>query len=288
MRRFFRFRVFGFLVIAVVIAAITLITVNTRGNAGIITNTLTSVSKPLRSFTVSIVKTFESIYGYIYEYDSLSAENDRLNDELARLQKEYRDYIDISNELDSLRQLLDLSSRHPEYEQFDTASIISWAASNWSSSFTISKGSYNSEIKVGDSVITEYGELIGVVSEVGANSSTVVTVLDTTFSVGAYIERNEDRAIASGDFSLMRQGLLKFDYLQDDADIIPVDVIITSGSGGGLPAGLVIGTVQEVLTYDTGLARYATIKPAADLTSLADVYLITSFKADDGAADDEG
>jgi rod shape-determining protein MreC len=284
MRRFFRFRVFGFLMVAIIVAVITLITVNTRGNAGILTNALTSLSKPLRSFTVSVVKTFESIYGYIYEYENVVAENEWLKDELATLQKEYRDYIDVSNENERLYELLDLKSRHPEYEQYDSASIISWAASNWSSSFTINKGSYNSEIKVGDSVITESGALIGTVSEVGANSSTVVTVLDTTFSVGAYIERNEERAIAVGDFTLMKQGLLKFDYLQNETEIVSGDIIITSGSGGALPAELVIGTVQEVLTYDTGLARYATIVPAADLTSLSDVYLITSFEA----AEDEG
>ncbi len=278
MKRFFRFRVFGFLVIAVVVAAVTLITVNTRGNAGVITHTLTSLSKPLRSFTVSIVKTFESFYGYLYEYENVVAENERLNAEIAQLQKEYRDYIDVSNENERLRDLLELSSRYPDYEQFDTASIISWAASNWSSSFTIGKGSYNSDVKVGDCVITESGALIGVVSEVGINSSDVITVLDTTFSVAAYIERTEERSIAIGDFSLMRQGLLKFEILQDEMEIVSGDIIITSGKGGELPAGLVIGTVQEVLTYDTGLQRYATIEPAADLLSLADVYLITSFE----------
>jgi rod shape-determining protein MreC len=126
-------------------------------------------------------------------------------------------------------------------------------------------------------VITEAGDLVGVVSVVETNSSIVVTVLDTTFSVGAYIERNDERAIAAGDFTLMKEGLLKFNYLQD-TEIIAGDTIITSGKGGVLPSGLVIGTVSEVVTYSTGLDRYATIKPAADLKSLANVYLITSFE----------
>ncbi len=284
MKRFFKFRVFGFLVIAVTIAAITLITVNTRGNEGFVTNTLTSLSKPLRSFAVSVAKTYESIYGWIYEYENVKAENDRLIEELAQLQKEYRDYIDVSNENERLRDLLDLSSRYPDYQQYDTASVISWVASNWSSSFTIDKGSYNSDVKVGDCVITESGALIGVVSEVNMNSSTVITVVDTTFSVAAYIERNEERSIATGDFSLMKQGLLKFEITQDTMEIVSGDVIITSGSESVLPSGLVVGEVQEVLTDNTGLSRYATIKPAADLTSLADVYLITLFEV----SDDEG
>lgn len=278
MKRLLRIRVFGFFVIAVIIASITLISVNTRGNSGIITNTLTSLSKPLKSVASSVVKSFESLYGYIYEYDKVVAENADLNAKLSELQQEYREYTDISNENERLRELLNLSSRHPDYKQYDTASVISWSASNYSSSFTIGKGSSNSAVKVGDCVITETGALVGVVSEVGTNSSTVITILDTTFSVGAYIERNEERALAVGDFALMKKGLLKFDYLQDSTEIVAGDTIITSGKGGILPADLVIGTVQEVLTYETGLRRYATIKPTADLSSLADVYLITSFE----------
>ncbi len=284
MKRFFKFRVFGFFVIAVIIAAVTLITVNTRGNPGIFTNTLTSLSKPFRTVAVSVAKTFESIYGYIYKYDTVQDENERLNDEIARLQKEYRDYIDVSNENERLRELLNLKSRYPNYEKYDTASVISWNASIWVSSFTINKGSYNSDVKSGDCVITEYGDLIGVVSDVGPNSSTVVTVVDTTFSVAAYIERNDERSIATGDFSLMKDGLLKFDIFLDTMDIIAGDIIITSGSESMLPAELVVGTVQEVLTDDTGLSRYATVEPAADLSSLSDVFLITSFEV----ADDEG
>ena len=50
--------------------------------------------------------------------------------------------------------------------------MVSWNASNWSSSFTISKGSDNG-LEVGDSVITEYGVLVGTISELGSNWATV-------------------------------------------------------------------------------------------------------------------
>jgi rod shape-determining protein MreC len=277
MKRFFKMRVFGFFLISIVIASITLISVNTRGHSGFITNSLMSLSKPLKSIAASVADAYESLYGYIYEYDKVVEENAKLKAELAKLETQYREYTDVSNENERLRELLKLSARHPNYKKYDTATVISWAASNWSSSFTINKGSFNSDIKVGDCVITENGVLVGVVTEVLVNSSNVITVLDTTFSVGAYIERNEERAIATGDFALMKQGLLKFDYLQDTTEIVAGDTIITSGKGGVLPPDLVIGTVQEVLTYDTGIRRYATIKPAVDLQSLGDVYLITSF-----------
>jgi len=277
-KRLFRFRVFSFFVLAVIIAAITLISVNTSGNSGFVTNILTSLSKPLRSVAASVANVFESIYGYIDDYEKLEAENAELKAQLNKLQQDYRDSSNISAENERLRKLLELSSRHPDYKQYDTATIINWSSSNWSSSFTIGKGSYNSDIKVGDCVITEEGYLVGVVDVVETTSSTVITILDTRFSVGAYIDRTDKRYIAMGDFSLMKQELLKFGYMEGSAEIIADDTIITSGKGGILPAGLVIGTVQEVVTSSTGIDKYATIKPAADIKSLADVYLITSFE----------
>lgn len=278
MKRLFRFRVFSFFVLAVIIAAITLISVNTSGNSGFVTNILTSLSKPLRSVAASVANVFESIYGYIDDYEKLEAENAELKAQLNKLQQDYRDSSNISAENERLRKLLELSSRHPDYKQYDTATIINWSSSNWSSSFTIGKGSYNSDIKVGDCVITEEGYLVGVVDVVETTSSTVITILDTRFSVGAYIDRTDKRYIAMGDFSLMKQELLKFGYMEGSAEIIADDTIITSGKGGILPAGLVIGTVQEVVTSSAGIDKYATIKPAADIKSLADVYLITSFE----------
>lgn len=278
MKRLFRFRVIIFLVIALLVATVTLISVNTSSSSGFVTNALTSLSKPLKSVTATVAKAFESLYGYIDAYDKIKAENDELKAKLYKLQQDYRESTNISTENEELRDLLELSSRHPEYKQFDTAAIINWGASNWSSSFTIGKGSMNSEIKVGDCVITETGDLVGVVSVVQATSSVVITILDTTFSVGAYIERTDERTtIAVGDFSLMKEGLLKLDYLEE-SEIVAGDTIITSGKDGILPSGLVVGTVQEVVTSPSGINRYAAIKPAADIKSLANVYLITSFE----------
>lgn len=278
MKRIFKFRVFIFFIIAIIIATITLISVNTRGDAGIFSNTLTALSKPIQSVAATVAKSFESLYGYIYEYDEVVADNANLRAQLSQLQQEYREYTDVSNENESLRALLGLSARHPDFKQYDTASVINRSPSNWSTSITIGKGSSNSDIKIGDCVITETGALIGIISKVGTKTSTAITVLDTTFAVGAYIDQNEELAIAAGDFTLMKQGLLKFDYLSDTTQIVAGDTIISVGQDGILPAGLIIGTVEEVLTYKTGISRYATIKPAANLQSLANVYLITSFE----------
>ena len=54
-------------------------------------------------------------------------------------------------------------------------------------------------------------------------------------------------------------------------------VNVTSGLGGYYPANLVIGSVEEILTDDSGLTRYAILAPKTDLSALVEVFVITDF-----------
>jgi rod shape-determining protein MreC len=182
-------------VAAALIAIATLISIKvTSGNSGFLSSAYEALMKPVKSVMSSIAGELEHIYGYMYEYDKIVAENEELKAEIADLQQEYREYTEISEENERLRELLNLSQRHSDFA-LDTATIISWSASNWSSSFTLSKGSSNSEVAVGDCIVTERGVLVGQVTEVGVATSTAVTIIDTTFSAGALIESSGGAAI---------------------------------------------------------------------------------------------
>ena len=118
---------------------------------------------------------------------------------------------------------------------------------------------------------------MGVVSEVGTNWATVLTVIDTDIELGARIFRTSEVAVAEGDFTLMGQKRLKLSYLPPAASLLAGDYIVTSGLGGYYPSGLVIGTVSYVKTDDDGLAQYAIITPMTDLDSLTEVFVIKEF-----------
>ena len=55
----------------------------------------------------SAVNWFDSLYGYLYDYDSLMAENESLRSQLADAQKSARDGIAASEENTRLRKLLE-------------------------------------------------------------------------------------------------------------------------------------------------------------------------------------
>ncbi len=259
---------------AVVIAIIAAVSVAISGGRGDLASMLSQpFFRPLRSAVTALVDSLESIYNYMYSYDEMEAENQELRNRVAQLEEEYREYTQMSQEVDRLRELLGFSETREELK-FTPVSVISWTASNFASSFTISRGS-NAGIELYDAVVTSTGYLVGQVTGVTASSATVTTILDTTMSIGARVYESGGTGVAQGDFQLFLDSKLKMSYLSEDDEIIIGDTVVTSGEGGLFPSDLVIGYVDSLVASSSGLDDYAIIRPAADINGVTDVYVVT-------------
>ena len=265
----------GIIVLAVA-SIIALGTAARDGQIGFLQNATGVLESPLKKVLSSTVNWFDTIYGYLYDYDSLMAENESLRSQLADAQKSARDGIEASEENTRLRKLLELREKHTDY-QMESSKVVLWSSSNWSSSFTISKGE-SSGIEMGDPVITEYGALVGQITELGENWATVSTVIDVDMSVGAFVGNSQTSGMVMGEFDLMKQKCAKLTFLAEGAQIFVGDDVLTSGSGGAFPAGLVIGTLTAVQTEAGGQIEYGIVQPQAELDSLVQVFIIKDFK----------
>lgn len=247
-----------------------------KGNAGLLKNTTGAVKEPVQRIVSSVAEWLEGVYGYMYEYDELVAENERLRAELTEAQEEARNGYEAIEENNRLRALLDFKEKHSDMT-LESAKVVSWTTSNWAHSFTISKGSA-AGIEVGDAVITEYGVLVGQVTELGKNWATVSTVIDINMNIGALVAQSGSSGMLIGDFALMQDGYAKLTYLADGTQIFTGDEILTSGSGGAFPQGLVIGTVATVQAEAGGQIEYGLVKPNVDLSSLVQVFVVKDFE----------
>jgi len=245
------------------------------GRIGLVQNVAGILKSPIQKVLSSAVNWFDSMYGYIYDYDSLLAENESLRSQLADAQQSARDGIEASEENSRLRKLLELREKHTDYV-LESCKVVLWTTSNWSSSFTISKGA-SSGIEMGDPVITEYGAVVGQITELGTNWATVSTLIDVDMSVGAFVGATGNSGMVVGEFSFMRDKTAKLTYLADGAQIFVGDDVLTSGSGGAFPAGLMIGTLTAVQTEAGGQIEYGIVQPQANLDSLVQVFVIKDF-----------
>ena len=264
----------GAVVLAVVLV-LALIAGALGGKAGFLTNLDGIVRAPLQKAATVTAQWLESIYGYIYKYDQLRAENEQLRTQLAEAQAQAREGQEAIAENERYRDLLGFTQRHTDFE-LEPANVVSYGASNWSSTLTLSKGS-DSGIEVGDCVMNESGALVGQVIETGSTWATVRTVIDVDMSVGGYVSGSGATAMVLGDFTLMQQGCARFGYLAEGMSIFTGDTVLTSGKGGAFPAGLVVGTITDVRTEAGGQQTYGVITPACDLGELLQVFVIKDF-----------
>lgn len=268
------------LIIALLLSLITAVLSFTFGGiANPFANLAGVVATPFRSGFHSLVTWTEGVYSDAFEREKLLQELEELKKENAQLQAKAREGEAASRENERLRDLLGLKEKRSDFD-LESATVTAHGSSNWASTLTISKGSA-ADVAAGDCVVDQYGNLVGVIREVGLNWSTLITVVDMDLEMGALIARTDGAAIAEGDFTLMGEGKLKLTFLPNGEQLLAGDTILTSGlvSGGNAsyPSGLVVGYVQEVRPEYSGMSDYAILTPAADLDSLEQVFVIKDF-----------
>ena len=262
--------------VAAVLIAVILTVVSSLTGLNLPNMIAQGVLTPIRSGISSLTDKAEQYYDYMFRYESLVAENAKLKDELAQVSDNARKYDSIAAENDRLRQLLELTKSHEDYALVD-AYIISRSSVDWSSTFTINRGT-NAGIEAGMCAITASGELVGLVSEAGPNYAVVKSVLDSSLEISATIASSGYNGMVQGGYASGLEGLLRMNYLPSSATIRNNDQVVTSGSTV-YPRNLIIGHVVDAGFDDAGIAKYALLQPAADIRQVEQVFVVTEYNA---------
>lgn len=245
------------------------------GNADPLSNAVNAITSPIRGGISAALDWTEGVYSYVFHYQELHDQLDELRVQVSDLEEQVRQNEEASRENEQLRELLDLQARRRDFKT-ESARVTARSTSNWESTLTISKGS-SAGVAVGNCVMTETGVLVGVVSEVGSNWSTVSTIINTDIEMGGIVSRTYSAGILEGDFALMGNGQLKLSYLPDGAQLVSGDEVLTSGKGDIYPSGLVVGHVDGIFTDPSGMTRYAVVVPDVQLDTLIEVFVIKDF-----------
>ena len=244
------------------------------GNPSPVTTAVGIVATPIQKLATGVSGFFGKGLSYFTEFDALKAENEELHRQIREMEQTVRDAQLAIEENNRLRAQAGQPERARELTTLN-AEVIARNPGDWATVLTLDKGSSHG-VEVNDAVITEDG-LVGYVSAVAPNYSTITTVVDIAMQCGALITRTRDSAIAEGSYDLMAEGSLRLSYLTEDASIVIGDTVETSGAGGVFPKGVMIGTVESVLPEENGISYYAVLKPFVDVETVTNVSVVTAF-----------
>ena len=223
------------------------------------------------------------------QVDALTLENVSLRDSRAEVQS-LRTLLNFVDEFSISTYLgADVIGREV-CDTFPCGEIIGEESNPYLHYVTINVG-VRQGVGVGMLVVSADGGLglVGRVAEVAPRTAKVQLLTDRESAIAALVQSSRATGLVVG----QPDGTLRMEYIPqresvivgDDADDQEVienvsegDIVLTSGLGGFMPKGLIIGQVTQVQQMDYELFQVAVVRPAVDLERLELVLVITSFE----------
>lgn len=239
--------------------ALALIIVDKRyDHLGKIRRVLSIVAYPVQIAVAGPFEGWDWFRESVSSRETLRADKARLEAELRLAQFHLQRYEALEAESQRLRALR--SNTADVADRFVIGDIMDVDLDAFRERVLVDKGAQNG-VFVGQAVL-DAGGVFGQVARVGQLTAEVILVSDATHAIPVQVNRNGLRTIAVGTGDL---GRLKLPYLPTSADVIAGDLLVTSGLGGGFPAGYPVGTVSEVRRDSAQSLADVDVKPAAAL-----------------------
>ena len=257
-----------YVIAVLVLAALTLVTIDARSNGSGLTTDIRSKAHdafaPLQRATHAALQPVGNFFTGAVDYGTLKRENLRLRDEVAGLQ---RQQVQSAAEQSAAEQVLaeqnlPFVSGIPQV----TVEIIDNGSANFENSVTINKGT-SSGVAVGQPVVAA-GGLVGSVASVSSKTATVVLMTDPTFVVGVKLAgSNTGSAAGSGRGQPLHVSVVSTD--QAPPSMKKDDDVVTSGlNQEKFPPNIPVGKVLSATTTPGASEPDITLAPLVDLSQL--------------------
>jgi len=261
-----------FILLLLVLTAITLLTLDGRGTGSGVIDTIRSGARdafaPVGRAADSVLEPVGNFFTGMIHYGDLKAENARLREQNEELRGQALQAKNSEREQQALLDQLDLDyvGDIPRVR----ARIVNAAASNFELTFEIDRGT-NAGIAKGMPVVSGAG-LVGRVVDASRSRATVMMLTDSTFSVGVRMSSSGDVGVATG------RGVrapMKVDLIETATKVDKGEVVVTSGLQQSVfPPGIPVGLVREARTPPGALQQEVEIDPVVDLRRLEYVTVL--------------
>ncbi|BDR58295.1 rod shape-determining protein MreC [Xylocopilactobacillus apicola] len=237
-----------------------------------ITDDVISVSGYVVNEPSSLIKN-----GFKFQHELISTydENKRLKKQIDELQQNQAKLAVLKRENKELKKELQLNATLSDYSQI-TAAVISRSPSNWQDLLIINRGSVNG-VKKNMPVMSGSG-VIGRVMEVNDFTSKVELISSNSKLANHFAAQitNDSGEIINGVITGFSQSedALVFGDVSSNAQVKVGDSVLTSGLGGVVPKGLLIGKVSKVEKKDYGLSTMIYVKSATNIDDFSVVTVI--------------
>ncbi|MEM9778039.1 MAG: rod shape-determining protein MreC, partial [Chloroflexota bacterium] len=211
-------------------------------------------------------------------------EIERLQRQVAELEKENEILRENQGELEVLRSLFDYATESPQNQRV-LADVIGRDTSPLFRSILINRGT-NDGVQVGMPVDSDRG-LVGQVFRTTPDSAMIILIIDNASGVPGRLSTSRATGLVHGTGT---GRTMEMDWIPLEAEVGIGDVVLSSGLVGQFdqgvlvgrfPRDLILGRVTEVERSDANILQRAVIQSEVDFDDLETVFVITDFPKDD-------
>lgn len=201
----------------------------------------------------------------IFQLKKIVNQNSDLIYENAELQSRLAKLTETEYENEILKKELGFMKNQDPRET--VAAAVIGQSSGYLKSLTIDKGS-SSGIKEGEAVISQ-GVLIGMLTTVRADNSEVTLVTDYNSLVPVVLGTSRGTG-------LLRGGLdgLTVEDIPLNIEIKKNENVLTSGLGGQIPQGYLVGKVSEVISKEGEIFQKVSVTSPVDFSKLEVLFIV--------------
>jgi rod shape-determining protein MreC len=234
-----------------------------------------SVLAPFIHSSTAIEESIDNISAPTIDPRELKRDNERLQIEVERGRIINQKYVQVMEENNHLRELIDFKKTSPY--NMTAARVVKRVSSTWWNTLIIDKGLLDG-LATDTPVISAAG-LIGKTGKMAPHMAEVILLTDEMCRVSAKVDGTLEQGIISGE----RAGLevrpdLRLRSLNRSAVINPGSSVVSTGEGGVFPAGLMIGRVKRFEMKD--ITGEAVVEPSVDFTQLRHVFVLDTQKSE--------
>ena len=211
-------------------------------------------------------------------------EIEKLQRQVAELQRENEVLRENQGELEVLRRLFDYATDSPQNRRL-LADVIGRETNPLFRSILINRGT-NDGVQVGMPVDSERG-LVGQVFRTTPESAMVILITDNASGIPGRLSTSRATGLVHGTGT---GRAMEMDWIPLEAEVEIGDVVLTSGllgqfdQGilvGRFPEGLALGRVIDVERSDADILQRAIIQSDVNFNDLELVFVITDFPKED-------
>jgi rod shape-determining protein MreC len=274
--------------LGLVVLALLLLVFSEAGTLGPVTGAFHYLLDPLLRAASGGIESAGSFFEMVRDVRQLRTEVEELRAQADALTIENVRLREYEAEVQQLRDLLSFVSDYPFVAPLGADVITRGASGTFPSGevvgvepnpylryVTINVGSQQA-VAVGMPVVSSGAALVGRVTEVGPRTAKVQLIIDASSATAALLQSTRATGIVVG----QPDGSLRLDFVaQSEDDIAAVgDIVLTSGLGGVVPKGLVIGQVASVEPAEYELFQPIVVRPAVDFSRLEVVLVLTGYE----------